>query len=149
MLVLTVSAFGFSMAVAYAFFAAPDVALVAVLVETVFALLFLGIFSLMPGGVLRREAAAGPIGNRRRVNAAIAALSGVFASAVVWAALSRPASQQGAAADQVRLTPDAHAKDVVTAILADFRGLDTLVEVTVVFVAVLGMATLLRRGRIT
>jgi len=52
------------------------------------------------------------------------------------------------AAEQVRLTPEAHGKDVVTVILADFRGLDTLVEITVVFVAVVGIATLLRRGRL-
>jgi multicomponent Na+:H+ antiporter subunit A len=32
-------------------------------------------------------------------------------------------------------------------ILADFRGLDTLVEVSVVAVAVLGVLMLLRRGR--
>jgi multicomponent Na+:H+ antiporter subunit A len=36
---------------------------------------------------------------------------------------------------------------VVTVILADFRGLDTLVEVTVLAVAIVGVAGLLRRGR--
>ncbi len=44
------------------------------------------------------------------------------------------------------LTPAAHAKDAVTAILADFRGLDTLGEITVVALVVLGVATLLTRG---
>ena len=33
-------------------------------------------------------------------------------------------------------------------ILADFRGLDTLGEITVVLVAMLGVAALLRRGRL-
>jgi multicomponent Na+:H+ antiporter subunit A len=32
-------------------------------------------------------------------------------------------------------------------ILADFRGLDTLVEITVLAVAMVGVAALLRRGR--
>ena len=32
-------------------------------------------------------------------------------------------------------------------ILADFRGLDTMVEITVLAVAVIGVAGLLRRGR--
>ena len=49
--------------------------------------------------------------------------------------------------EQVRLARDAHAKDVVTAILADFRALDTLVEVTVVAVAFAGVVALLRRGK--
>ena len=45
------------------------------------------------------------------------------------------------------LTPDAHGKDVVTVILADFRGLDTLVEITVVLTGLLAFRALLRRER--
>jgi multicomponent Na+:H+ antiporter subunit A len=37
---------------------------------------------------------------------------------------------------------------VVTVILADFRGLDTLVEITVILVAMLAVAALLGRGRL-
>ncbi len=47
----------------------------------------------------------------------------------------------------IELTEQAHGKDVVTVILADFRGFDTLVEITVVVVAMLAVASLLRRGR--
>jgi multisubunit Na+/H+ antiporter MnhB subunit len=46
----------------------------------------------------------------------------------------------------VRLTPEAHAKNVVTATLADFRGLDTLGEITVISLVLLGVATLLGGG---
>ena len=148
-LVLTLSALGFSLAVAYAFFAAPDVALVAVLVETVFGLLFFGVFSLLPREILRNEAVKMAPPRRRRGNVALASVSGTFAFVVVWGALSRPAGDPSAATELTARTPDAHAKDIVTAILADFRGLDTLVEITVVLVAVLAMATLLRRGRLT
>jgi multicomponent Na+:H+ antiporter subunit A len=35
---------------------------------------------------------------------------------------------------------------VVTVTLADFRGLDTMVEITVLVVAIVGVASLLRRG---
>ena len=147
-LVLVLSTLGFSLAVSYAFFGAPDVALVAVLVETTITLLFFGIFSLVPERVLRREARAREPRRRQRLNAGIAVGAGAFAFLVVWAALSRPAPGQAAAAEHVRLAPEAHGKDVVTVILADFRGLDTLVEITVVFVAVVGIATLLRRGRL-
>jgi multicomponent Na+:H+ antiporter subunit A len=52
------------------------------------------------------------------------------------------------AAEHVRLTPAAHGGDVVTVIVADFRGLDTLGEITVLLVAVVGVAALLRRGRL-
>jgi multicomponent Na+:H+ antiporter subunit A len=37
---------------------------------------------------------------------------------------------------------------VVTVIIADFRGLDTLVEITVLLAAVIGVVALLRRGRL-
>jgi multicomponent Na+:H+ antiporter subunit A len=67
---------------------------------------------------------------------------------VVWGSLSQPAAQESVSADLTRLTPSAHAKDVVTAVLADFRGLDTLGEITVVALVLLGVATLLRRGRL-
>ena len=67
---------------------------------------------------------------------------------VVWAALSRPTPTDASADRQLELAGAAHGKDVVTVILADFRGLDTLVEVTVVVVALLGVAALLRRGKL-
>jgi multicomponent Na+:H+ antiporter subunit A len=51
------------------------------------------------------------------------------------------------AATYLRRTPEAHGGDVVTVILADFRGLDTAVEITVLAVAIAGVAALLQRGR--
>ncbi|HEX7346008.1 MAG TPA: hydrogen gas-evolving membrane-bound hydrogenase subunit E, partial [Candidatus Limnocylindrales bacterium] len=61
------------------------------------------------------------------------------------AALSRPPLGEPAAAAHIALTPEAHGGDVVTVILADFRGLDTMVEITVLAVAIVGVASLLRR----
>jgi multicomponent Na+:H+ antiporter subunit A len=147
-LVLTLSSLGFSLAVVYAFFGAPDVALVAVLVETVFALVFLGVFALLPRDVVEPRA---PLRARRwlrRRDGLIGVASGAAAFVVVWGALSRPAPQESVSARHIAEAPDAHAADVVTAILADFRGLDTLVEVTVVLTALIGMGALLRRGRL-
>lgn len=146
-LVLTFSTVGFSLAVAFALFGAPDVALVAVLVETLFALLFLGVFSLLPPAVLRREARL-PATRRRQIrDPIVGAVAGGVAFLVVWAALSRPAPEESVAAAHVELAPDAHGKDVVTTILADFRGLDTLGEITVVGIAMIGIATMVQRGK--
>ena len=147
-LVLALSSVGFSLAVVYGLFAGPDVALVAVLVETVFALVFLGVFALMPRDVLVREAALKPLRSIQRRDRLVAIVSGGCAFLVVWGALSRPAPQESVAAEHLARAPAAHAGDVVTAILADFRGLDTLVEITVVFTALIGMGALLRRGRL-
>ncbi|MBD0282680.1 MAG: DUF4040 domain-containing protein [Thermoleophilaceae bacterium] len=147
-LALALATVGYGLAAVYAFFGAPDVALVAVLVESVFALLLLGVFSLLPPAVLRREARLSTRRGRRWRDPLVAVISGCVAFLLAWGALSRPTPDEGVAAQQTELAPAAHANDVVTAILADFRALDTLVEVTVVAVAFAGVASLLRRGRL-
>jgi multicomponent Na+:H+ antiporter subunit A len=147
MLVLALGAAGFALATVYAFFGGPDVALVAVLVETILALLFLGVLALLPPEVRRRKAAPKVGRARERRDRIVGVVSGAAAFVVVWGALSRPTPERSIAFEHLERTEDAHAKDTVTAILADFRGLDTLVEITVVFVALLGLATLLRGGR--
>jgi multicomponent Na+:H+ antiporter subunit A len=74
-------------------------------------------------------------------------VAGAASFAVIWAALSRTSPNAGDSAAQIARTHAAHGSDVVTVILADFRGLDTMVEITVLAVAVIGVASLLRRGR--
>jgi multicomponent Na+:H+ antiporter subunit A len=147
-LVLGLSGVGFTLAVAYELLGAPDVALVAVLIETLFMLLFVAVFALLPRQVLRREAEVPTSRSRRARDPIVGVISGVLVLLVVWAALSRPVPADPTADRQLELATQAHGKDVVTVILADFRGLDTLVEVTVVVVALLGVATLLRRGKL-
>jgi multicomponent Na+:H+ antiporter subunit A len=150
---LLLSGVGFSLAVVYAFLGAPNVALVAVLIETVFTLVFLGMLTIMPDEIERRGAErqrdllhAHP--SRRWRDPLVAIISGGLAFVVVWAALSKPSSLESVITEQTRLTPDAHGEDVVTVILADFRGLDTMGEATVLGIALLGIATLLRRWRV-
>ena len=139
--VLALSVLGFALAGVYAMVGAPDVALVAVLVETVLALVFVGVFARLPPTTRRRPRAA------RGATPESALSAGVAAFATIWAALSRPAATPASQPSTSRRTPDAHGGDVVTVILADFRGLDTMVEITVLAVAVVGVASLLRRGR--
>ncbi len=151
---LVLSGVGYSLAVAYSLFGAPDVALVAVLIETLFTLLFFGMLTLMPGeidhGFIQQpDPAAGPVkqSNRRNRDRVIATIAGGFAFIVTWGVLSRPSMFESVTVEQIALTPSAHGKDIVTVILADFRGLDTMGEITVIAIAFLGIATLLRRWR--
>jgi multicomponent Na+:H+ antiporter subunit A len=125
---------------------APDVALVAVLIETLLTLLFVGVLSLVPSDVLRRESELRESRSRRVRDAAIAGASGIVTALVVWAAFSRPTPPDGMAARHLDLAADAHGNDVVTVILADFRGLDTLVEITVVAVAAIAVTMLRPAG---
>jgi multicomponent Na+:H+ antiporter subunit A len=140
-LALVLSSAGFVLAVVYALYAAPNVVLVAVLVETMLTLLLVATMQLIPYEVLHRQAVLPPVRLARQV--LVSALAGAFAFVVAWGALSQPPAGRTVAETDVRLAPEAHAQNVVTAILADFRGLDTLGEITVVALVLLGVATLL------
>ncbi len=83
-----------------------------------------------------------------RRDALVGIIAGGASFLVAWAALSQPSREASVAAEHIRLTPAVHAHNVVTAILADFRGLDTLAEISVVALVLLGVATLLNRGRL-
>ena len=144
--VLALSMVSYSLALAFAFFGAPDVALVAVLVQTVLTMLLLAALSLFPSDALARVSRKeGPERTSRAIYTAIA--SGA-AFAFAWLVLSW-AAPPIASYTYVTSAHEAHARDVVTAILADFRALDTLGEASVLAVAVLGITTILRwnRGR--
>jgi multicomponent Na+:H+ antiporter subunit A len=148
-LVLALSVVGFALAAVYALAGAPDVALVAVLVDTVTSLVFVAAIATLPPDVTDGGTAGpAPPSSHRWRDVVIGAIAGLAAFGAVWGSLSRPSLHPGIAAEHIRLAPQAHGQAVVTVILADFRGLDTLAEITVLAVAVVGVATLLRRGRL-
>ena len=140
-LALATSSAGFVLAVIYAFYAAPNVVLVAVLIETMLTLLLVATLRLIPYEALHRQAMLPPARLARKVF--VTAVAGALAFVVAWGALSQPPPGQTIAEEHIRLAPEAHAANVVTAILADFRALDTLGEITVVALVLLGVATLL------
>lgn len=144
---LMLSAVGYSLTVVYAFLGAPDVALVAVLVETLFAVLMIGVLAALPRSLLTRAARHVSDRTRKRRDIILGVASGLASFAAAWGILSQPAALESAADRQIDLTPAAHASDVVTAILADFRGLDTMGEISVIGIALLGLTTLLARER--
>jgi multicomponent Na+:H+ antiporter subunit A len=147
---LALSGVGFGLAVAYSLLRAPDVALVAVLIETLFTLLIFGFLALLPRGIDHAEVVPADDPSRvrdvhRLRDALLAVIAGGFAFVVVWGVLSRPAALESVMSSHIELTPAAHGADVVTVILADFRGFDTAGEITVLGIALLGIATFLRR----
>jgi multicomponent Na+:H+ antiporter subunit A len=145
-LILMISFVGFGLALAFAFSAAPDLALVAVLVETTFTLLFLVLLARIRPGILDR--AREQAQRSRRRDLLVAVVGGIVACFVSWTALSSStAAEKTVKAELVRRAGDAHAGDVVTAILTDFRGLDTAGEISVIAVALLGAAAVRRSSR--
>lgn len=143
---LALAVVGFALAAQYALLGAPDVALVAVVVETMLTLVFVAALSRMPHDEPTPDPAI-PVRKRRRRDTLAGVVAGLAVFVSVWGFLSQPAPTS-VSDEQIRLTPDAHGGDVVTVIVADFRGLDTLVEITVLLAAVAGAATLIRRGKL-
>jgi multicomponent Na+:H+ antiporter subunit A len=153
-MVLALSVVGFALAAVYALQSAPDVALVAVVVETMITLVFLAALARLPGATPDERRGhptvhdAATIRAERWRDPLAAGVAGLAALASIWGFLSEPDVQPTLAEELIRRTPDAHGQDVVTVTITDFRGLDTLAEITVLLIAVVGVATLVRKGKL-
>jgi multicomponent Na+:H+ antiporter subunit A len=142
---LLISGIGFPLAATYALLGAPDVALVAVLMETMTTVLFIGFLSAMRDRPIVEGFEDDSTVSHRGRDRLIGVAAGAAGFVVAWGVLSKPAPVELAAQQHIALTPSAHAKDVVTAILTDFRGLDTMGEITVIGITLVGLITLLQR----
>lgn len=138
MAVAALGVVGYGVAVIFLLFGGPDLALTQFAIETLSVLLFVLVLRRLPG--LRRLSPA-----RERWRDGFVALSGgVFMTALVLAvtAGSHPTPLRDYfAASSLAL---ANGRNVVNVILVDFRGFDTLGEITVLAVAALGVLALLR-----
>jgi multicomponent Na+:H+ antiporter subunit A len=133
---------GFASAALFALFGAPDLALTQLLVEGLVIVVMLLVMRRLPRR-FDNDAAWLPPWSRVLVSGAVGAAMAVFALA---ASLSRTAPSVGGEY-LTRAAPEGAGNNVVNVILVDFRGTDTLGEVTVLVVAGLGVANLLRHAR--
>jgi multicomponent Na+:H+ antiporter subunit A len=133
---------GYAMAGLFVLSGAPDLALTQVTVETLSTVVFVLVLRRLPERFERQSTR-----RRRAVRLAIAGAVGltVFAFALVAAGyrIGPPVSDEMVA----RSVPDGHGRNVVNVILVDFRGFDTLGEITVLAVASIGAVALARAGR--
>jgi multicomponent Na+:H+ antiporter subunit A len=127
---------GYSVAVLFVLFGAPDLAMTQFLFETLSVLLFVLVLRHLPNLKPRS-----PKRTRWR-DASIAVLVGALMTLLTLATtgLSRDSISSFFAQNSY---PLAHGRNVVNVILVDFRSLDTLGEITVLAVAGLGVAALL------
>jgi multisubunit Na+/H+ antiporter MnhB subunit len=148
--VLALTAVGFAVAMLYALLNAPDLVLTQVLVEVLTTVFFLLAVRL----VANREPPAAASRALQGARLAFAALIGIASAALVVAVHRVPADTR--LADYYFEAGPAltQGHNLVNLVLADFRGLDTLVETLVVLVAALGTVALLlgrelppRRGK--
>jgi multicomponent Na+:H+ antiporter subunit A len=134
---------GFGIALLFVLFAAPDLAITQFLVETLVVIIVALVLARLPRGALR----APDNGGIRRVAGTIAALGGALFAGLLMAVTSYPLDRSLTEFFEAASYPEANGRNIVNVILVDFRGIDTLGEITVLAVAATGIFALLRRVR--
>ncbi len=128
---------GLVVSLAFVKFSAPDLALTQLSVEVVTIVLLLLALHLLP-----QHGAGEPSRLRLVRDGAIALAAGLGTAALTWAVLTRPYETIAGYFLENSL-PKGGGSNVVNVILVDFRGYDTLGEITVLALAGLGIVALL------
>jgi multicomponent Na+:H+ antiporter subunit A len=139
--IAALGALGFSLALLYARFGAPDLAITQVLVDTLTVVLLVFAFYRLP-----RYARLSTTSARIR-DACIAVLFGLTMSTFALLAIGFRAPERISSYFNQQSYLAAHGRNVVNVILVDFRAFDTLGEITVLGLAALGVAALLSTVR--
>lgn len=135
--VASLSVMGYGIALLYALYGAPDLALTQVLVETLTVLLFVFVFLHLPAmRTLSRR------GSRLR-DATLAIAFGAVMTGLTWAVLAENPEMHVSAYFREASVPLAYGRNIVNTILVDFRALDTIGEIAVLGIATLGVFALL------
>ena len=140
--VLTLGAVGYGVAVLFVLQGGPDLALTQFLVETLTLVLFVFVLRRLPADFDRRSVELSQ-GLRLAVALCVGAVVTVGVLVAGQARTAPPASQ----AYLDRALPEGGGSNVVNVVLVDFRGFDTLGEITVLVVAAMGIASLVLAGR--
>ncbi|HLA43834.1 MAG TPA: putative monovalent cation/H+ antiporter subunit A [Aggregatilineales bacterium] len=136
--IIALGSVGYGVAVIFILFGAPDLAMTQFSIETLTVFLFVLVIYRLPDFIQFTSATSDRI-----IDATIAIVSGAIIMVLVLIITSEPL--------QSRLTPffseaslqQAHGHNVVNVILVDFRGFDTMGEITVLSTAAIGVFALL------
>ncbi|MEX1047890.1 MAG: hydrogen gas-evolving membrane-bound hydrogenase subunit E [Akkermansiaceae bacterium] len=139
--ILCLGGVGYSVALLFVAFGAPDLAITQLLVETLTVVMFSFVILKIPQ--IRRMASA----RQRRGDAVVATLFGLAMTLVVWKALHVQVHASISPGLVARSATEAFGRNVVNVILVDFRALDTLGEILVLAIAGLGVTALLARKK--
>ncbi|MFP4075843.1 MAG: monovalent cation/H+ antiporter subunit A [Halochromatium sp.] len=136
------SVVGLIVALAFVKFSAPDLALTQLAVEMVTIILLLLALHFLPAETPRASSLP-----RKLRDLLVALLGGGLTAALTWAVLTRP---YDSISDWflTNSLPGGGGTNVVNVILVDFRGFDTLGEITVLAIAAIGIYMMLRDLRL-
>jgi multicomponent Na+:H+ antiporter subunit A len=135
---ISLGVIGFAIAVLYVLHGAPDLALTQIVVETLTVVLFMLVIARLPNFSLKVKR------SERFGDLALAGTGGVMMTLLVLKAqgvMLGESISDGFAQMSYAL---GHGRNVVNVILVDFRGLDTMGEITVLTIAAVGIFALMR-----
>jgi multicomponent K+:H+ antiporter subunit A len=140
---------GLVVCLTFAWMSAPDLALTQLLVEVVTTVLLLLGLRWLPKRIPFTWTAVGALraAPRRARDLALAIASGAGLAALSYAVMTRPLPDTISRFFMTRAYPEGGGTNVVNVIIVDFRGFDTLGEITVLAVVGLSVYALLRRFR--
>ena len=139
--ILALSVGGYSVALLYLLFGAPDLAMTQFAIETLSLILLVIVFIHLPG-IAGRE----PLGARLR-DATVAVACGALVTVIMSTILRFPLDLRLSEYLAANSYTEAKGHNIVNVILVDFRGLDTMGEITVLTIAALGVYVLMRMPR--
>jgi multicomponent Na+:H+ antiporter subunit A len=128
---------GFGIALLFAYYGAPDLAITQLMVEALTVVLFMFVICGLPS----IRSFSGRLTRGR--DALLAAVFGLIVAMLAWLAADLQFAESIADTLAAMSYPEAKGKNVVNVILVDFRALDTFGETTVVAAAALGIAALM------
>ncbi len=138
-------AVGFAMAGLYETQGAPDLALTQFAIETLGTVIFVLVLRFLPS---RFVDVAPAVFRPVRLAVSVVVAAAVFVFALVASGARSNVAQPSVSEEMVALAePAGEGKNVVNVILVDFRGVDTMGEITVLVVAAVGAVGLARVGR--
>ena len=145
---ILLGAVGLAVSLTFLWFSAPDLALTQLAVEVVTTVLFLLGLRWLPK---RRPEEAEHLGLRVRARRArdfvVSLVAGGGMAVLAYAMMTRPAPQSISPFFIDRALPEGGGTNVVNVMLVDFRGFDTMGEITVLGIVGLTVYALLRRFR--
>ena len=143
-----IGAVGLAVSLTFLWFSAPDLALTQLTVEVVTTILFLLGLRWLPKRLQDESPRLGlKVRARRARDFTIAIASGCGLAALAYAMMTRPAPQSISPFFIDRALPEGGGTNVVNVMLVDFRGFDTMGEITVLGIVGLTVYALLRRFR--
>ncbi len=134
---------GFSVALTFIVFAAPDLAITQFMIETLVVIIMALVMVHLP--IFQLEEASRKLARLR--DAVIATLSGLAITLLMLAVLTEPFNNQLNKYFEHESVPQGQGHNIVNVILVDFRGIDTMGEITVLAIAAVGIYALLKFKR--